>query len=94
MLTPVDLERDYGMTGGHWHHLELSLDQVMMMRPFPGRPSMPAALTVFTCTCGAGRKNAAREILRRGGGMKAGSDATMMLRTPFHARVAAACELQ
>lgn len=33
LLTPADLERDYKVTGGHWHHSEFSLDQMMMMRP-------------------------------------------------------------
>lgn len=36
LLTPADLEREFGMTGGHWHHAELSLDQFMMLRPAPG----------------------------------------------------------
>lgn len=33
LLTPADLERDYHVTGGHWHHTELSMDQMLMMRP-------------------------------------------------------------
>ena len=76
LLTPVDLERDYGMTGGHWHHLELSLDQVMMMRPFPGATQYASGLDgLYLCGAGAhpgggvmglAGKNAAREILRRG----------------------------
>ena len=33
MLTPVDLEKDWRVTGGHWHHTELALDQMLMMRP-------------------------------------------------------------
>jgi phytoene dehydrogenase-like protein len=35
LLTPEDLEKDYRMTGGHWHHGELSLDQFLMLRPVP-----------------------------------------------------------
>lgn len=32
-LTPADLEREYRVTGGHWHHAELAIDQLLMMRP-------------------------------------------------------------
>jgi phytoene dehydrogenase-like protein len=35
LLTPEDLEREFRMTGGHWHHGELSLDQFLMLRPVP-----------------------------------------------------------
>jgi len=76
LCTPADLEREYGMTGGHWHHGELSLDQVMMMRPFPGATQYSTALDgLYLCGAGAhpgggvmglvGR-NAAREIIKRG----------------------------
>ncbi len=33
LLTPADLERDYRVTGGHWHHTEFAMDQMLMMRP-------------------------------------------------------------
>lgn len=33
LLTPSDLEQTYRVTGGHWHHTELSMDQMLMMRP-------------------------------------------------------------
>ena len=36
LLTPVDIEREFRITGGHWHHGELTLDQALMMRPIPG----------------------------------------------------------
>lgn len=36
LLTPEDLEREFGAAGGHWHHGELSLDQFLMLRPVPG----------------------------------------------------------
>jgi len=32
-LTPADIERDYRVTGGHWHHAEFAFDQMLMMRP-------------------------------------------------------------
>jgi phytoene dehydrogenase-like protein len=36
LLTPLDMERQFGITGGHWHHGELALDQFMMLRPVVG----------------------------------------------------------
>ncbi len=35
LLTPEDMEREFRMKGGHWHHGELSLDQFLMLRPVP-----------------------------------------------------------
>lgn len=76
LLTPVDLEREFNMKGGHWHHGEISLDQVMMMRPFPGATQYGTAVDgLYLCGAGshpgggvmglAGR-NAAQEIIKRG----------------------------
>jgi phytoene dehydrogenase-like protein len=36
MLTPVDLEYEYGFSGGHIFHGELSVDQLFSMRPLLG----------------------------------------------------------
>jgi phytoene dehydrogenase-like protein len=33
IITPLDLEQTYGLTGGHIFHGELALDQVFTMRP-------------------------------------------------------------
>jgi phytoene dehydrogenase-like protein len=33
VLTPVDLERRYGLSGGHVHHGEHALDQLLFVRP-------------------------------------------------------------
>ena len=33
LLTPEDLEHSHRVTGGHWHHTEFSVDQMLMMRP-------------------------------------------------------------
>lgn len=33
LLTPADLEAGHGVTGGHWHHTEFAIDQLLMMRP-------------------------------------------------------------
>ncbi len=35
VTTPVDVERDTGIRGGHWHHAEIALDQFFMLRPAP-----------------------------------------------------------
>lgn len=73
LLTPVDIERQFRIAGGHWHHGELALDQFMMLRPVPGAAqyAMPVA-GLYLCGAGchpgggvmgsAGR-NAARVIL-------------------------------
>jgi phytoene dehydrogenase-like protein len=74
VLTPVDLEREFGLTGGHIHHGELSLDQLYTMRPILGwaRYRTPIA-GLFLCgggthpgggITGASGRNAAREILK------------------------------
>jgi phytoene dehydrogenase-like protein len=36
VLTPLDLEQVFGVTGGHLDHAELALDQIFFMRPVPG----------------------------------------------------------
>jgi len=36
LITPQDLERSYGLTGGHIFHGELALDQTFTMRPLLG----------------------------------------------------------
>jgi phytoene dehydrogenase-like protein len=35
LLTPADIEQEFRIAGGHWHHGELSLDQFLMLRPVP-----------------------------------------------------------
>jgi phytoene dehydrogenase-like protein len=73
LLTPEDLEREFRVTGGHWHHGELALDQFLMMRPVPksAQYRMPVD-GLYLCGAGthpgggvmgsAGR-NAARAVL-------------------------------
>ena len=73
--TATDLEREFGMTGGHWHHGELSLDQFLFTRPLPGCQQYRAPLDgLYFCgagahpgggVSGAPGRNAARFILRR-----------------------------
>ncbi|MGE0261022.1 MAG: phytoene desaturase family protein, partial [Alphaproteobacteria bacterium] len=36
VLTPLDLETIFGLTGGHLYHAEMALDQIFFMRPLPG----------------------------------------------------------
>lgn len=74
VLTPVDLERDYGLTGGHPLHGEASLDQFFVWRPLLGHARYRLALErLYLCGSGAHPgggitggpgQNAAREILR------------------------------
>ena len=53
LLTPADLESEYGVTGGHWHHGELALDQFMMLRPVPGAARYAAPIPgLFLCGAG------------------------------------------
>ncbi len=54
IITPLDLERDYGMTGGHWHHGDLALDQLLMLRPVPGAAQYATPLPgLYLCGAGA-----------------------------------------
>jgi phytoene dehydrogenase-like protein len=74
VLTPLDLERTYGLTEGNIFHGDLSLDQLFFMRPVPGwaRYRTPVDRLYL---CGAGAHpgggvtgapghNAARAVLR------------------------------
>ena len=73
-LTPLDLEREFGLTGGDIFHGALSLDQLFSARPVLGHANyrMPVR-NLYLCGSGAhpgggvtgipGR-NAAREVLR------------------------------
>lgn len=53
LLTPVDLEQEFGTTGGHWHHAELSLDQFLFTRPVGGAQQYRAPIDGLYL-CGAG----------------------------------------
>ncbi len=74
LLTPADIEREFRISGGHWHHAELALDQFFMVRPVPGATQYRAPLPgLFLCGAGchpgggvmglAGR-NAAQALMR------------------------------
>lgn len=73
-LTPFDLEQHYRVTGGHWHHADLSIDQMLMMRPTYGAAQYSTPIPgLYLCSAGshpggdmtgAAGHNAAREVLR------------------------------
>ncbi|NNL95495.1 MAG: NAD(P)/FAD-dependent oxidoreductase, partial [Xanthomonadales bacterium] len=77
LLTPQDIESEFRIEGGHWHHAELALDQSMMMRPVPGTAQYKTPVDGLWI-CGAGchpgggvmgsaGRNAARAIIERSG---------------------------
>src|SRR6201999_2555738 len=53
LLTPTDIEREFRITGGHWHHAELALEQFLMVRPVPGAAQYGTPLEGLYL-CGAG----------------------------------------
>ncbi len=73
LLLPADLEREFRITGGHWHHGEIALDQLLMLRPVPGAAqyAMPVnGLYLCGAGChpgggvmGAAGRNAANAVL-------------------------------
>jgi phytoene dehydrogenase-like protein len=76
LLTPRDLEAEFGMHGGHWHHAALTLDQFFFTRPVPGAAQYASPVSgLYLCGAGthpgggvmgiAGR-NAAQQLLGKG----------------------------
>ncbi|MCL4402695.1 MAG: NAD(P)/FAD-dependent oxidoreductase, partial [Acidobacteria bacterium] len=75
VLTPLDLERTYGITGGNIFHGEMSLDQMFSLRPVSGWARYRTPVRgLYLCgsgahpgggVMGAPGYNAAREMLRR-----------------------------
>jgi len=73
VLTPLDLERRFGLTGGNIFHGEMSLDQMFVMRPVAGAARYRTPIRgLWLCgsgthpgggVMGAPGYNAAREIL-------------------------------
>jgi phytoene dehydrogenase-like protein len=74
MLSPVDLENEYGLTGGNIFHGDMSLDQLFFMRPLPGSANYKTPIRgLYMCgsgthpgggVMGAPGHNAAQTILR------------------------------
>lgn len=78
LLTPRDIERQYHVRQGHWHHGELTLHQSFMMRPVHGAAQYDSPVDGLFL-CGAGThpgggltglpgRNAAKRILAMGAG--------------------------
>ena len=75
LLTPADIEAEFGLPGGNWHHGELAFDQFLMMRPVPGAAQYRSPVDgVFLCgagchpggsVTGAAGYNAARAVLAK-----------------------------
>jgi phytoene dehydrogenase-like protein len=73
-LSPLDLERHFGITGGNIFHGEMSLDQMFVMRPLAGWAKYRTPINgLYLCgsgthpgggVMGAPGHNAAREILK------------------------------
>jgi phytoene dehydrogenase-like protein len=76
VLTPLDLERRFGITGGNIFHGEMSLDQMFVMRPVAGWARYRTPVRgLYLCgsgahpgggVMGAPGYNCAREILKSG----------------------------
>lgn len=74
VITPMDLESQYGFHGGHIFHGELTLDQLVTMRPLLGYSRYHGPVSgLYLCSAGthpggfmtgASGKLAAREIVR------------------------------
>jgi phytoene dehydrogenase-like protein len=75
VLTPLDLERRFGLTGGHVFHGEMSLDQMFAMRPVAGCARYRTPIRgLYLCgagahpgggVMGAAGYNCAREMLKK-----------------------------
>ena len=75
LLTPADIETEFHITGGHWHHAELTLDQFLFVRPVSSAAQYAMPLDgLFLCgagthpgggVSGAAGRNAAKTILQR-----------------------------
>jgi len=74
LLTPADIEEQFHISGGHWHHGELTLDQFLFTRPVGGAAQYVMPLDgLYLCgagthpgggVSGAAGRNAARAILK------------------------------
>jgi phytoene dehydrogenase-like protein len=74
VITPLDLERNFGLNGGHIFHGELALDQLLTMRPLLGWGQYRSPIrNLYLCSSGThpgtgltgqSGANAAKEIRR------------------------------
>ena len=73
LLTPNDIENKYNIKGGHWHHGDFEIDQMLMMRPFYGSSQYKTPIeNLYLCSAGThpaggitaiNGKNAAKKII-------------------------------
>jgi phytoene dehydrogenase-like protein len=73
LLTPNEIEEKYHVTGGHWHHGDLEIDQMLMMRPFYGSAQYATPIkNLYLCSAGThpgggitgiNGRNAAKKIM-------------------------------
>ena len=73
-ISPLDMERDYSLSGGNIFHGDMTVDQLFFMRPIPGWAQYRTPITgLYLCgsgahpgggVMGAPGFNAAREVLR------------------------------
>ena len=74
VMTPLDLENKYGLSGGHIHHGEMSLDQLFAFRPLIGCAQYRSPIeNLYLCgagthpgggVTGAPGLNASREVIK------------------------------
>jgi phytoene dehydrogenase-like protein len=75
LLTPRDIEAQFHINGGHWHHGEMALDQFLFTRPVGGVQQYRMPIDgLYLCGAGvhpgggisgAAGRNAAREIIKQ-----------------------------
>lgn len=74
ILLPKDMEEHFHISGGHWHHSELAIDQWLMNRPTYGASQYSGPIKDFYL-CGASAhpgggimgtagRNAARKVIK------------------------------
>jgi len=74
LLTPSDIEAQTGAPGGHWHHAEMGIDQILTVRPVNGLAHYQFAVSgLYLCgasahpggdVTGAPGRNAALQLLK------------------------------
>jgi len=74
VISPLDMEQEYGLTGGNIFHGEMNLDQLFFLRPTAGWANYRTPIqNLYLCgsgthpgggVMGAPGFNAAREILK------------------------------
>ena len=51
--TPNDIESKYNISGGHWSHGDMEIDQLLMMRPFYGSSQYSTPINgLYLCSAG------------------------------------------